>query len=110
MLSFRNSLPAINFVPNFNTTFPLTSQSNIAMTPFLASFWSGFSLPTGAGTVSFRHSSNSSLIGQAVGLLSADNAELTSEYEPDLVFVATWNEVAIEDEDDRVRDMAALYA
>ena len=46
----------------------------------------------------YRQSNSSSLIGQAVALLSADIPELASQYEPDLVFIATWDEVTVDPE------------
>ena len=99
LLSFGEVLPSINFNPGLGITFPIPSSSELGRTPFLAPLWSSLHVSDG-GNVSYRQSKDPSLIGQALGVWSAERNTTVEvggggRFMPSLIVVATWSEVAL---------------
>ena len=79
-------------------TFPITGGLELGATPFLSPLWSSLNL-AGGGAVFYRNSTNPALIEMAVARLAEDDEELRNKFSPGVVVVATWSEVAIQEEE-----------
>ena len=91
---------AINGLLSLRTPFtsynarPFGSNFNAFLDPIIAPFWADYHLIVSSGSISFRATTDISILRNVTEILAARNPELQS-YQPTLAFIATWNEAPL---------------
>ena len=91
LLSFRR--PFVSFDP-----VPFDSNFSAFLNPIIAPFWVDYDDVDSSGSISYRRTSDISILRNVTEVLAARNPHLQS-YQPTLAFIATWNEILLIDQE-----------
>ena len=88
LLSFQRPFSSFNALPFDSNFFAFRD-------PIIAPFWADYSLIVSSGSISYRRTTDTSILRNVTAILAARNPQLQS-YHPTLAFIATWNEVPLQ--------------
>ena len=86
----------LSFQEPYTSSVVQTFDSNFTdfLNPIIAVLWADYDLFTSPGLISYRNTTNASILNYAKEILVESNPRLFS-YQPSLAFIATWNEVPL---------------